>query len=119
MSRRSFYFDKVKPNLRRIEEWLTEGITVRKICHDLEVPFSSWYEYAIKYQEFADVINRSSNNKIKAGELTEDIIENATFTLTVLVQHDWQGLDEEDEWVLTIRKYDNLRNRTNTGEHSE
>ena len=111
MARRSFYYDKVEPNLRLIKEWLSDGVGIKEICQWLEVPSTSWYEYISKYPEFAEIVNLGNNDRMEAGELTDDIIENAKFTLTVLVQHDRQGLDEEDEWVLEIRKYETLRSR--------
>jgi len=124
----SGYYTKVKPYLELIEELRLEGMGVREICERLTVPTTSWYEYVEKFPEFAEVMERANEsystannaeNKLvkKINDLAinkdpiSNAIRNATFSLTVLVQHDELESDEDEEWVLIIKKYDTLLNR--------
>ena len=109
--RRSGYYTKVEPYLELIEELRSEGIEIKDICERLGVSSSSWYEYIDKFPKFSEIIERGNDVYNTVNELTDDVIENATFTLTVIIQHDPYGLDEEEEYEVEVRKYESLWRR--------
>lgn len=113
MAERSLYYVKIEPNLRLIKEWLSEGVCYAQICEDLDIAKTCWYDYISKYPDLAKIVEETNNHRKSEEELKNNIdrIKNATFTLTVIVQNDPEELDEEDNWVLVIRKYDTIWNR--------
>lgn len=103
--RRNLYYNKIKPNLELIKEWISEGMEIKYICSELGIPSSSWYKYINKFPELYTAVN--GNRGIVIPELTREQITNITFTLTVLIQEDPYDIDECDELVMVLRKYEN------------
>ena len=123
--RRSKYHTNVLPNLELIKELRESGVSIEDIYKQLDVKASSWYEYINKFPELEEAlfvekfvvvmpeptIKKYDKREIKP--LTRDDVHNSTFELTILIQNDPEELDEEDELVLVIRKYDTVFHRFN------
>lgn len=56
--RRELYDTHIKPNFKKIDEWLNDGASEKQIAEALGVSYASWNNYKVKYQELDDLCRK-------------------------------------------------------------
>jgi len=73
--RKNDYYDKIKPNLKKIAKWLKAGALDKEVMQALNVSSAVWYKYLNMHKEFKDIAKESKDKS------NLDILGNA-YTLT-------------------------------------
>lgn len=90
MAEKSFYEDKIKPNLKKIEEYRSKGLSNNKIAELLGVSKTAFYKYINKGGELGDSVK-------KGDERFALSVESAAFRLAC--GYDIKYKEREFEYV--------------------
>lgn len=83
MARPSKYFTHVEPKLNLVEAWARDGLVDEEIAKNLGIGLTSFYEYKLKYAEFAESLKNGKDD-------IDIIVENALLKRAV-------GFEYEEE----------------------
>lgn len=62
MARPSKYDSHVKPKLNLVESWARDGLIDEQIANNLGISTTAYYEYKLKYAEFAEALKNGKDD---------------------------------------------------------
>lgn len=62
----------IEENLKKIEEWTAQGLTMKQIAHNLNISVSTLYKYKRENVKFSDTVKKGRETAVKT-------LENAMF----------------------------------------
>ena len=68
--------DNIEENLKKIEEWTAQGLTMKQIAHNLNISVSTLYKYKKESVKFSDTVKKGREKSVK-------ILENSMFEAAV------------------------------------